>query len=93
MLVPSAPLEAHSHAVVCLPAFRTGIFPSIQQFTDEQAQYGADNCGADWNAEAAESAKSYLEHSSFSRQELLEQLMYEGFTQEQAEYGVSAAGY
>lgn len=51
--------------------------------------------GVDWNAEAAESAKSYLEYSSFSRQGLIEQLTSEygeGFTLEQAEYGVSTTG-
>jgi len=51
--------------------------------------------GVDWNAEAAESAASYLEYSSFSRQGLLDQLTSqygEQFTQEQAEYGVSTTG-
>lgn len=51
--------------------------------------------GVDWNAEAAESAKQYLDFSSFSRQGLLEQLTSqhgEGFTPEQAEYGVSTTG-
>lgn len=51
--------------------------------------------GVDWNAEAAESAKSYLEFKSFSRQGLLDQLTSEygeGFTPEQAEYGVSTTG-
>jgi hypothetical protein len=51
--------------------------------------------GVDWNAEAAESAKSYLEFKSFSRQGLLEQLTSEygeQFTPEQAEYGVSQTG-
>jgi hypothetical protein len=51
--------------------------------------------GADWNAEAAEGAKSYLDFSSFSRQGLLDQLTSEygsQFTSEQAEFGVSQAG-
>ncbi|MGV8973085.1 MAG: Ltp family lipoprotein [Rhodoglobus sp.] len=51
--------------------------------------------GVDWNAEAAESAKSYMEFKSFSRQGLLDQLTSEygeGFTSEQAEYGVSTTG-
>ncbi len=49
----------------------------------------------DWNAEAAEAAKSYLELTPMSRQGLLEQLTSEygaGFTPEQAEYGVSQTG-
>jgi len=51
--------------------------------------------GVDWNAEAAESAQSYLEYSAFSRQGLLDQLTSEfgeQFTPEQAEYGVSTTG-
>ncbi|WP_254630213.1 Ltp family lipoprotein [Cellulomonas sp. GbtcB1] len=51
--------------------------------------------GVDWNAEAAESAASYLEYSAFSRQGLLDQLTSqygEQFTPEQAEYGVSTTG-
>lgn len=46
--------------------------------------------GVDRNAEAAESAASYLSHSAFSRQGLLQQLTSEygeGFTPEQAELG------
>lgn len=51
--------------------------------------------GVDWNAEAAESAKNYLEFTSFSRAGLIDQLTSqygEGFTLEQAEYGVSQTG-
>lgn len=51
--------------------------------------------GVDWNAEASEAAKNYLDISSFSRQGLLDQLTSEygsQFTPKQAEYGVSQAG-
>lgn len=49
----------------------------------------------DWNAEAAEAAKDYLETSSFSRQGLLDQLTSQygsQFTRAQAEYGVNQTG-
>ncbi len=62
-------------------------------YTESEATYAADNCGADWNEQAAKSAASYLEFMSFSRSELISQLEYEGFTSEQAEYGVSQNGY
>ena len=65
----------------------------FEGYSTEAATYAADNCGADWNEEAAESAKSYMDVMSFSRQGLIDQLLYEGFTQEQAEYGASAVGY
>ncbi|GAA3814139.1 Ltp family lipoprotein [Cellulomonas soli] len=48
--------------------------------------------GVDWNAQAAATAASYLEFTSFSRSGLLDQLIYEGFTPEQAEYGVGTTG-
>lgn len=62
-------------------------------FTHEEAVYGADNCGADWNAEAAEAAKNYIDTLAMSRERLIEQLLYDKFTQEQAEYGASSVGY
>lgn len=62
-------------------------------FSTEDATFAADNCGADWNEQAAKMAQSYIEYSSFSRQGLIDQLKYEGFSSEQAEYGVSAIGY
>lgn len=64
-----------------------------EKFSAEAATYAADNCGADWNEQAAKKAQNYLDFSSFSRQGLIDQLVYEGFTNEQAEYGVSAVGY
>ena len=45
------------------------------------------------NEKAKKTAEDYLKYSSFSRQSLYEQLIYEGFTNEQAEYGVTAVGY
>lgn len=59
-----------------------------EEYSQEEAKYGADNCGADWNEEALESAKSYIKHSDFSYSGLYEQLLYEEFTEEQAQYGV-----
>ena len=60
-------------------------------FTESEAKYGADHCGADWYEQAVKKAKEYLAYSSFSRSHLIEQLEYEGFTAAQAEYGVNKA--
>jgi hypothetical protein len=65
----------------------------FEGFSYDEAQYGVNNCGANWNEQAAKKAKTYLDFSSFSRQGLKEQLEFEGFTNEQAEYGVTAVGY
>lgn len=61
-------------------------------YPTEDATWAVDNCGADWNEQAAKSAQQYLDFSSFSRDELIGQLEYEGFTHEQAVYGVDAVG-
>lgn len=73
----------------------TGLIKQLEfeKFSNEDAVYAADNCGADWNEQAAKCAKSYLEYSSFSRDGLIDQLEFEGFTYEQAVYGVEANGY
>lgn len=73
----------------------TGLIEQLEYegYTNEEATYAADNCGADWNEQAAKTAQDYLDSSSFSRQGLIDQLMYEGFTSDQAEYGVTAVGY
>ncbi len=61
-------------------------------FTDEEAQYGADKCGADWNEQALSKAKSYLSFSAFSYSGLIEQLEFDGFSDEEAKYGVENCG-
>lgn len=62
-------------------------------YSAEEAKYAADNCGADWNEQAAKKAQDYLDLKSFSRSGLIKQLEYEGFTSAQAEYGAQAVGY
>lgn len=74
---------------------RKGLIEQLEfeGYSNSEAVYGADNCGADWYAEAVGSAASYLKYSSFSRTGLIEQLEYEGFTHDQAVYGVEQNGY
>lgn len=78
-----------------MPFSYSGLIDQLKYegYSDDEAKYGADNCGADWNEQAAKAAQNYLEIMSFSRQGLIDQLEYEGYTPEQAEYGVSAVGY
>ena len=61
-------------------------------FSNEDAVWAADNCGADWMEQAEKSAESYLDLMGFSRSELIDQLVYEGFTQEQAAHGADSVG-
>lgn len=64
-----------------------------EKFSNADATYAVDNCGADWFEQAVKKAKSYLSFMSFSRDGLIEQLEYDGFTHEQAVYGVEQNGY
>lgn len=74
---------------------RSGLIEQLkfEGYTQAEAEYGADNVGADWKEQAARKAQEYLNTMSFSRERLIEQLEFEGFTSAQAEYGVSAVGY
>lgn len=62
-------------------------------YSNEDATYAVDNCGADWNEQAVKTASDYLDYSSFSKDGLIEQLEYEGFTHDQAVYGAEQNGY
>ena len=42
----------------------------FEGYTHEEAVYAADNCGADWNKQAALKAKEYLDLMSFSREDI-----------------------
>lgn len=72
----------------------TGLIEQLEyeKFSHEDAVYGVDNCGADWNEQAKKKAAEYLRYDSFSRDGLIDQLEYEGFTYEQAVYGVTQNG-
>ncbi|WP_372984956.1 Ltp family lipoprotein [Microbacterium sp.] len=74
---------------------RTGLIDQLEfeGFSTEEATFGVDNAGADWNAEAAEKAQQYLEYSSFSRQGLYDQMAFEGFLPAEIEFGLAAVGY
>lgn len=45
----------------------------------------------DWNEQAVKKAKSYLEYSSFSLPDLIDQLQYAGFTLSEAQFGAGEA--
>ena len=65
----------------------------FDKFSEEDAVYAAERCGADWNEEALKKAKSYLELSAFSYDGLCNQLTsFDGFTDEQAAYGADNCG-
>ena len=86
--------EANSY-LKAMPFSYSGLIKQIEfeGYSHDAAVYAADNCGADWNEQAAKDAEQYLKAMSFSRQGLIDQLLFEGYTYEQAVYGVTAVGY
>lgn len=50
--------------------------------------YPEDHCDTDWNNMAVKKAKAYLAEASYDREELLEKIQNDGFTKEQAVFGV-----
>lgn len=73
---------------------RAGMIRQLEYegFSNEEAIYGADYCGADWNEQAIKKAKSYLGSTAFSYSGLIGQLEYEGFTNAEAVYGADNSG-
>ena len=96
-----APTKAQENAVKKAKSYlnysafsRKGLIEQLEfeGFTHEEAIYGVDNVGADWNEQAVKKAKAYLDTMAFSRSGLIKQLEFEGFTHEQAVYGVEQNG-
>ena len=64
-----------------------------EKFSETEARYGVDHCGADWQEQADKKAKSYLTTSRFSEAGLVNQLVrWEDFTEDQARLAVSRCG-
>jgi len=86
----------HAKRYLNISAFsRSGLIEQLEyeKYSNADATFAADNCGADWNEQAAKKAQRYLEISSFSRDSLIGQLEYDGFTHDQAVYGAEQNGY
>lgn len=60
--------------------------------SSEDAEWACEHCGADWNEMARQKALENMKLISFTHDDMIEQLMSEGFTREQAEYGTTKAG-
>lgn len=64
-------------------------------FSEADASFAVKYLHPDWNAQAVESAKSYMQMGGFSHSSLYDQLTSsegEGFTSSQAEYALSQVG-
>jgi len=83
-------LSSALNYLAVMPFSHSGLVKQLEfeGYTNEEAVYAADNCGADWNEQALKSALNYLATMPFSKSGLVEQLKFEGFTNDQAVYGV-----
>jgi len=63
-----------------------------EDYSKADATLAVNSLDVDWNEQAAKAAQSYLDYSSFSRTGLIEQLEYEGYTHDQAVFGVDSVG-
>jgi hypothetical protein len=64
-------------------------------FTEAQAEFAVNQLHPDWDAQAVDAAKGYMQIGGFSRASLIQQLTSSygsGFTEAQAEYAASAVG-
>lgn len=64
-------------------------------FTEAQAEYAINSLHPNWNAQAVDAAKGYMQLGGFSQASLIQQLTSsagDGFTQAQAEYAASRVG-
>lgn len=64
----------------------------FEGFSNADATFAADHCGADWMKQVEQKAKSYMSFMGFSRSGLIDQLEFEGFTSEQAAHGADYVG-
>ena len=72
----------------------TALIDKLEQdgYSPEDAEYAANNCGADWNAQAAKEAKELLEGGTLTKEEIVDKLIFKGYTYEQAVSGAEANG-
>lgn len=86
-------LRSAKDYLAVMPFSYSGLVEQLEYegYSNSEATYAADNCGADWYEQAVKSAKQYLEVMAFSRSGLIDQLEYEGYTHDQAVYGVDKA--
>ncbi len=74
---------------------RLGLIDQLEyeKFSTADATWAVDHSGANWDAQAVEKAKSYMESvGGFSRGSLIDQLLYDKFTQAQAVYAADQVG-
>ena len=72
----------------------TSLIDKLQQdgYSTGDAEYAANNCGADWNGMAANEAKKLIDGGVTTKEEIVDQLIFKGYTYQQAVHGAEANG-
>lgn len=60
----------------------------LEGCTSKEAKYIVEHCDADWNKQAVLAAEGHRDHREMSDDELLEMLVFQGFSEKQAQYGI-----
>ena len=63
---------------------------AYDRFTNEEANYAVENCGANWQENANKRTKEYLDINAYSYDGLYTQLIYEGFTPTESTSAIDA---
>lgn len=81
---------------------RSGVISALkkQGYTEEEAIYAADNCGANWKSNATTGAKTYARNNSqknwiyacYSEKATRSALSSDGFTSDEIDYGIANCG-
>ena len=80
----------------------TTLYENANEFTNDTPAFINENAivvcasrrgNTPQTVEAAKKAKEYLDMMAFSRRGLIDQLKFEGFTEDEAEYGATSVGY
>jgi len=77
-----------------MPFSYSGLVKQLEyeEFSNDEAVYAVDNCGADWYKQAELKAQNYLETMAFSYNGLIKQLEYDGFSNDESTQAVNNCG-
>lgn len=90
----NAALEMAKDYLAALNFSKSALIEQLEYegYSEEDANYAADNVSVDWDEQAYETAQNYLKLFTFDAWDLEEQLMHDGYTEVQARNAVEKCG-
>ena len=89
-------IEMAQSYLLTMPFSPSGLYDQLlyEGFSEESSQFAIDHLIVDWDEMCYETAVSYVTNiGGFSKQSLIHQLEFEGFTKKQAKKAVKRLGY